>query len=45
MLVVVSQSNGTGMIVIIKEEAVSVEVVMVMEGANIFPVSAETVPL
>lgn len=45
MLVVVSQSNGTGMIVITKEEALSVEVVMVMEGANIFPVSAETVPL
>lgn len=44
-MVGVSQSNGTGMIVIIKEVAVSVEVVMVMEGANIFPVSAETVAL
>lgn len=46
MVVIVIQRNGTRMIVIIKAVVVvSVQIVVVMEGANIFPLSAETVPL
>lgn len=46
MVVEVLQRNGTRMIVIIQAAVVvSAQIAVVMEGANIFPLSAETVPL